>query len=87
MKDRREYKIVEDSRESLMENVLAKNWFLLFAFDQDLSCLLGPAVADGQNESDKQGEERSVAGIFEQRRDDWLRGWVRDWGIMKGGVS
>ena len=47
MKDRREYEIVEDSRESLMENVLAKNWLLLFSFDQDLSCLLGLAVADG----------------------------------------
>lgn len=48
-----------------MENVLAKNWFPpISLFDQDLSCLLGPAVADGQNESDKQqDEERSVAGI------------------------
>ena len=67
---------------------LRKIGFSYSLFDQDLSCLLGSAVADGQNESDKQqDEERSVAGIFEQRRDDWRRGWVRDWGIMKGGVS
>ena len=68
---------------------LRKIAFSYSLFDQDVSCLLGPAVADGQNESDKQqDEERSVAGrIVEQRRDDCRRGWVRDWGIMKGEVD
>lgn len=32
MRDRRGYEMVEDSREPLVENILAKNWFLLFPF-------------------------------------------------------
>jgi len=66
VRDRRGYEMVEDSREPLVEIFLRKLFsFSSSLFDQYPSRLLGLGVGDGENESDKQDEERSVAGTVE----------------------
>lgn len=55
---------------------LRKIAFSYSLFDQDVNCLLGPAVADGQNESDKQDEEKKGAWLELSSKDVTIAGGV-----------